>query len=122
MIGILIITDAPPPSGAVIGGTLLGVLALVVLVTALFGCLIYYKRRNGRKLNRRYQLLLFMATPSMAFLCHANRDLMFFVVVVVSVSFMKHRVICMTWEIERWRCSSLTYIGITSLTIMCVQG
>ena len=121
MIGILIITDAPPPSGAVIGGTLLGVLALVVLVTALFGCLIYYKRRNGRKLNRRYQLLLFMATP-MAFLCHANRDLMFFVVVVVSVSFMKHRVICMTWEIERWRCSSLTYIGITSLTIMCVQG
>ena len=68
MIGILIITDAPPPSGtssfeatsstdtgSVIGGTLLGVLALVVLVTALLGCLIYYKRRNGRKLNKRYQ-------------------------------------------------------------------
>ena len=67
MIGILIITDAPPPSGtssseatsstdtgAVIGGTLLGVLALVVLVTALLGCLIYYKRRKGRTLNRRY--------------------------------------------------------------------
>ena len=67
MIGILIITDAPPPSGtssfeatsstdtgAVIGGTLLGVLALVVLVTALLGCLIYYKRRKGRKLNKRY--------------------------------------------------------------------
>ena len=57
MVGILIITDTPPPSGSVIGGTLLGVLALVVLVTAL-GCLIYYKRRKGRKLNRRYQFLL----------------------------------------------------------------
>ena len=66
MIGILIITDEPAPSGtspfeatsstdtgAVIGGTLLGVLALVVLVTAL-GYLIYYKRRKGRKLNKRY--------------------------------------------------------------------
>ena len=78
MVGILIITDAPPPSGAVIGGTLLGVLALVVLVTALLGCLIYYKRRKGRKLNRRYQFLLFMATPFTAFLCHANRDLLVF--------------------------------------------
>ena len=70
VIGILIITGAPPASGispfeatsstdtgAVICGTLLGVLALVVLVTALLGCLIYYKRRKGRKLNRRYQCL-----------------------------------------------------------------
>ena len=92
MIGILIITDAPPPSetspseatsstdtGAVIGGTLLGVLALVVLVTALLGCLIYHKRRKGRKLNRRYQLLLFMATP------HAYRDLMYDYVIFFQV-------------------------------------
>ena len=94
MIGILIITDAPPPSGtspsevtsstdtgSVIGGTLLGVLALVVLVTALLGCLIYYKRRNGRKLNRRYQLLLFMATCTP----HAHRDLIYSYVVFLQV-------------------------------------
>ena len=88
MIGILIITDAPPPSGtspfeatsstdtgAVIGGTLLGVLALVVLVTAL-GCLIYYKRRKGRKLNKRYYNSTCTHSTSLwlAFLTNCNKE------------------------------------------------
>ena len=68
MIGILIIVDVPPPSGtspseptsstdteAVIGGTILGVIALMVLVIPLLGYLIYYKRRKGRKLSRLHE-------------------------------------------------------------------
>ena len=67
MIGILIIVDAPPPSGtspseatsidtgAVVGGTILGVIALMVLVIPLLGCLIYCKRRKGRKLSRLHE-------------------------------------------------------------------
>ena len=68
MIGILIIVDAPPPSGtspseatsstdteAIIGGTILGVIALMVLVIPLLGYLIYYKRRKGRKLSRLHE-------------------------------------------------------------------
>ena len=68
MIGILIIVDVPPPSGtspseatsstdteAIIGGTILGVIALMVLVIPLLGYLIYYKRRKGRKLSRLHE-------------------------------------------------------------------
>ena len=89
MIGILIITDAPAPSetspseatsstdtGAVIGGTLLGVLALVLLVTAPLGCLIYYKRRKGRKLNKRYYNSTCTHSTSLwlAFLTNCNKE------------------------------------------------
>ena len=68
MIGILIIVDVPPPSGtspseatsstdteAIIGGTILGVIVLMVLVIPLLGYLIYYKRRKGRKLSRLHE-------------------------------------------------------------------
>ena len=66
---ILIIPDASSPSGispseakssmgvgAVIAGTILGALALMVLAISLLGCLIYNKRRKKRKLalHKRY--------------------------------------------------------------------
>ena len=67
MIGILTIVDATLPSGtspseatstdtgAVVGGTILGVIALMVLAIPLLGCLIYYKRKKGRKLSRLHE-------------------------------------------------------------------
>ena len=56
---ILIVTGEATPStdtGAVIGGTILGAIALMALVIPLLGCLIYCKKRKSRKLHIKYSV------------------------------------------------------------------
>ena len=53
------ITVEATSSGAVISGTVLGVIALMSLVILLLGCLIYYQKRKSRKLHIRYSVILY---------------------------------------------------------------
>ena len=43
--------------GNVIGGTIVGVLALIALAIPLLGCLIYCKKKKTRKLDIRYVVI-----------------------------------------------------------------
>ena len=47
-------------TGAVIGGTVLGAIALMSLVILLLGCLICYKKRKSRKLLIRYSVIQYL--------------------------------------------------------------
>ena len=50
-------TSSQVDVGAVIGGTILGFLALITLFIPLLGCLIYCKKRKTRKLDIRYVVI-----------------------------------------------------------------
>ena len=54
------ITGEATSSGAVVGGTVLGAIALTALVILLLGCLIYYKKRKSRKLLIRYSVIQYL--------------------------------------------------------------
>ena len=50
-------TSSQVDVGAVIGGTILGFLALIALFIPLLGCLIYCKKKKTRKLDIRYVVI-----------------------------------------------------------------
>ena len=59
---ILIVTEAPPSgtinTGAVIGGTIAGIIVLMALVIPLLGCFIYRKRKKPPALHDRYATVI----------------------------------------------------------------
>ena len=50
---------------AVIGGTIVGVLVLIVLVIPLLGCLIYCKKKKTRELDTRYVVIQYASLKMM---------------------------------------------------------
>ena len=53
-------TSSQINTGAVIGGTVLGAIALMALVILLLGGLIYYKKKKSRKLHIRYSVIQYL--------------------------------------------------------------
>ena len=73
---ILFITGEATSSvdaGAVVGGTVAGVIALIVLVIPLLGCLIYNKKRK-RRLHIRYVVIQYTSECFIA-VCGAPKEL-----------------------------------------------
>ena len=120
--------------GAVIAGTILGTIALTALVILLLGCFIYNKKRKSKKLRIRYWLIQYASWKMMLsfWIHHCSRwssrrtpasklhtEWMHVKSCsLFSVLIMNKWAIHMM-EMKKWRCSSLTNMGITSV-ICCV--